>query len=96
MCVTLNWVVTHLVLTQVNITRSYVCSRFYLRDSPDEDNTFVPHPDIPPEDPEKERKLRKQGPNLPLGAHYHIGNLVNVNIMAFTAKFVCSLRTLAD
>src|SRR5260221_3534006 len=54
MCVTLNWVVTHLVLTQINITRSYVCLRFYLYDPLGLGNAFVSQPGILPNGLEKE------------------------------------------
>ena len=64
MCVTLNWVLIHPVPTQVNITRSYVCSRFYLDDPPGEGNAFVSQSGIPPKELEKGRKLAEVEPEF--------------------------------
>ena len=58
MCVTLNRAVTHLMLAQANITRSYVCLRFYLHDPLGE----------------KELKLAEAEPEFTPGVHYPIGN----------------------
>jgi len=97
MCVTLNWVVTHLVLTQVNTTRGYVCSRFYLHDPLPVRTAHSCH--ILTSLPRKRRRnasLPKQGPNLPLGVHYHIGSQRYHNGLHSPNSYVPCVPSLID
>ena len=94
MCAALNQVARHPVSIMLTQTCSYVCSRFYLHDPPGEGNAFAPHPDIPDEALEKERKLELEEPKANPWACI-ILLTVTVTLMAFTAEFVRSPRILA-
>jgi hypothetical protein len=73
---------------------SYVSSRFYLHDPPGEGNVFMPHPDIPPEALEKERKLAKEEPDVNPWACILL-LVITVALMGVTAEFVRTIFSYA-
>lgn len=72
-----------------DITRSYVCSRIYLHDPPgqDQDDVFLPHPEIPAEALRKERELAEAEPDVNPWACLVL-LVVTVALMGVTAEFV--------
>ena len=70
---------------------SYVCSRIYLHDPPDDDSS--PHPEIPIEALAKERELAEAEPEVNPWACITL-LVITVALMGVTAEFVRLLVSL--
>lgn len=76
-----------LVLTLINLTHSYICSRIYLHDPPGQDDDSMPHPEIPLEALRKEQELADAEPDVNPWA-CTILLVITVGLMGVTAEFV--------
>jgi len=75
-----------LILTEVSL--SYVCSRIYLHNPPEEDNdAIMPHPEIPAEALRKEQELAEAEPDVNPWACVVLLT-ITVALMGVTAEFV--------